>query len=470
MRKNLIWRNAPAVVGAVIGISVLLPAPSIAQDSEIQQLRALIQQQQAQIEALSKKLDSLAAKTGQTQNSSAEAGQKPHQTQAEVAAAMQAPAPAAPAKMVSSENEKVSLAIGGQINRAMLFVDDGEKQDFYNVDNDQSSTRVRFTGKARLNEKWTAGAQIEMDVRSNSSSAVNQSTDNGVGGTFGERKLELFFEGPAGKIWLGQGDTASNSTSEADLSGTNVASYSNINEFAGGFAFVNSLTGRFCTDLPGPGALPADGLCTPGQAGSPDTLNTRIGQAFTNLDGLSRDDRIRYDTPKFLNFQASTSLIAGGASDIALSYAAETNAFKLAAAIAYADPSSLSGRTGIDNQYNGSASVLHYSGANLTVAAGVADGKTPVSPDPEFIYVKAGWLFSNLLMPNSKTGFSIDYNNSREGAVIGDEGVMYGLAAVHTLSDFGADLFAGYRHFELNRTGVNFEDMNVVMSGARVKF
>ncbi len=458
------------MAAAAMTIALTAPVTGRAQESEIQQLRALIKQQQAQIDAMSKKLESIAARSEQASIAASPAGQPTPQVKAEPAGASQKAAPATPPKMIASENENVSLAISGQVNRALLYVDDGDKQDIYNVDNDQSSTRIRLAGKAKLSEQWTAGTMIEMDVRSNTSSAVNQSTDNGVGGTFGERKLELFFEGPVGKVSLGQGDTASNTTSEVDLSGTNVAGYSNINEYSGGFAFVNSLTNRFCTDVAGPGALPADGLCTPGQGASLDTLNTRIGQAFFNLDGLSRDDRIRYDTPKFMNFMASTSYVAGGASDVALYYAAEINAFKIAAAIAYADPSSLTARTGIDTQFNGSASILHSSGANITFAAGAADGKTPASVDPDFYYVKAGWLFKDLLSPKTKTGFAIDYNNSNEGAVIGDEGDMYGVSAVHTLSDYGTDLFTTYRHFELDRIGVNFDDIDSVMTGARIKF
>ncbi|HBC53269.1 MAG TPA: hypothetical protein DCZ06_03310, partial [Alphaproteobacteria bacterium] len=228
---------------------------------------------------------------------------------------------------------------------------------------DNSSTRVRFQGKAKLNENWTAGTTIEVQIESNSSGAVNQFADNGVGaGGFTERKLEVWFDGPWGKVSLGQGDTASNGTSEADLSGTTVVASSDIKDMAGGLAFVNSTTGLFCTDVNG------DGLCT-----GADTLNTTIAGAFSNLDGLSRDDRIRYDTPEFGGFQLSTSAVAGGEADIALRYAAKMGDFKLKAAAAYSDPSSTSG--GTDSLINGSISVAHKSGGSLTFAAADTEGK-----------------------------------------------------------------------------------------------
>ena len=75
--------------------------------------------------------------------------------------AQQASAPV-PAKGVSSGNKNISLEVSGQVNRAALMVDDGDRTKFFHVDNDNSSTRIRFVGKGRLNEDFSVGALVEV--------------------------------------------------------------------------------------------------------------------------------------------------------------------------------------------------------------------------------------------------------------------------------------------------------------------
>ena len=469
MGIKLNLKRHTALVGAgVVAASLLsIAGTAHADEADIAQLRDLILQQQAQIEALSSKLETLAVEA----EASSEAAKRANEVAWDAAATADEAARVAretdeqmtqvttaqtPPKMVKSGNENVALSISGQVNRALLFADDGKKEDIYNVDNDNSSTRVRFKGKAKLNENWTAGTTIEVQIESNSSGAVNQFADNGVGaGGFTERKLEVWFDGPWGKVSLGQGDTASNGTSESDLSGTKVVTSSDIKDMAGGLAFVNSATGLFCTDVNG------DGLCT-----GADALNTTVRGAFSNLDGLSRDDRIRYDTPKFGGFQLSTSAVAGGEADVALRYSAKMGDFKVKAAAAYVDPSSTSG--GTDSRVNGSISVAHKNGGSLTVAAADTEGKG-AAREASYYYVKAGWTFKDLL-PMGKTSFSVDYTEMEDRAALGDEATSYSFAGVHNIKDYGTELYMAYRRYELDRVGVTFDDIDAVMTGARIKF
>jgi predicted porin len=137
------------------------------------------------------------------------------------------------APSVLSGNDNVSLSVSGQINRGLLVVDDGEDSDYFNVDTDNSGSRVRFVGKARMNEDLTVGTTLEVENQPNASNSVNlqDEVDPDLDG-FGTRKVELYFESKTfGKLSLGQGDTASNGSSEVDLSGTTVATYSGANGF-----------------------------------------------------------------------------------------------------------------------------------------------------------------------------------------------------------------------------------------------
>ncbi len=166
-----------------------------------------------------------------------------------------------PKQVMASGNRDVSLALSGQVNRAALVFEDGDDSGVIHVDNDNSSTRIRLIGKAKLDESWSAGSQIEVEFSSNSSSEVDQNSQRNVGAnSFTERKLELYFDhDDFGRLWLGQGDTASNHSSEQDLSGTGVAGDTNINEYAGGLLFHDDVNGVL--------------------------TNISIGDAFSNLDG-----------------------------------------------------------------------------------------------------------------------------------------------------------------------------------------
>ena len=201
--------------------------------------------------------------------------------------------------------QAVDFKISGQINRAVLWGDNGNDDDVKFVDNDNSSTRFRFTGSNEFNEVWTAGIVWEVEMQSNPS--VH----------FDERKIEFYVAHKNwGKIWLGQGDTATNSTSEVDLSGTDVVNYSSIVDMNGGFTFRDK----------------DDNIIL-------DTGNNNpsIGDVFSNFDGLSRRDRFRYDTPTFAGFYASTSFMNGQTWDVALRSAHEWENFgKLAGAVGYA--------------------------------------------------------------------------------------------------------------------------------------
>ena len=66
------------------------------------------------------------------------------------AAQAQAPAPAAKAPAVPP----IEVRLSGQINRAVMHVDDGAEKEWFNVDNGNSSTRFRFNAEGQIVETW----------------------------------------------------------------------------------------------------------------------------------------------------------------------------------------------------------------------------------------------------------------------------------------------------------------------------
>lgn len=117
--------------------------------------------------------------------------------------------------LVSSGDTGARLSISGQVNRAAMFYDDGNDADVRFVDNDNSSTRIRLIAEGDVDEDLTIGSNIEVQFRSNSSADIQQKDGGSVikNNSFTERKLEVYFVSDTyGKLSLGQGDTASNST------------------------------------------------------------------------------------------------------------------------------------------------------------------------------------------------------------------------------------------------------------------
>jgi hypothetical protein len=87
-----------------------------------------------------------------------------------------------------------------------------------------------------------------------------------------------------GKPSLGKDHTVSYGSSSVDLSRTEVISYAEISDTAGGMLFRQK---------------------------SDDTLtNVRILDAFNAFNGLSRKNRVRYDTPAFYGFRLAGSAIS----------------------------------------------------------------------------------------------------------------------------------------------------------------
>jgi hypothetical protein len=375
---------------------------SMTLEEKVLRLEKIVAQQQKQIEALT-------------------AGQK---------ISKQAAAPAKPIV----KNDKVEVELYGQINAAVLSVDDGNQSETYIVDNDHSSTRVGLKAKTKNFEVATLGANVELEYQLNPSNLVSQSTKS-VDGTFNERHIEVYVDFKKyGKFSIGQGDTASNSASEVDLSGTSVAGYSDIAVFSGGQLFFDnnslSLTG------------------------------TDIADVFSNLDGLSRTRRVRYDSPEFGGLMLSGSILSSSGHDIAARYDNSFELFKLKAAVAWSE------NAAAENTYNGSASILLNPGINFTVAAGERDFDSAGRDNADFLYGKVGYIFK--LFSVGKTAASVDYGQYNNAAQNDDEATVYGLQLVQNVTDWDSQFYLGLRSHDLNRAG--YEEITALLSGVRIKF
>ncbi len=292
------WKWVVLTVFVFTVMAYLTVPPVAANDAEtLEQLKAIIEAQQKDIEELKRKVNELTRK------------EKPET----------APPEAAPvsANMVKSRDDKVAVKIYGHVNRALLVADDGDDTNYYNVDNANSQSRLGIDGVAKINDHLSIGSKIELGLKSNLSGDVDQKNKN-PSFDINERVLEMFItHDRLGELSIGQGHTASDGSSEVDLSGTSVIGYSFISGVAGGQLFFDKKTKSLS--------------------------DTRIRHVFQNMDGLARQDRIRYDSPIYYGFRGSGSINNDDGGDLALRYSGKFGDTMVAAAGAWArsPPSSL---------------------------------------------------------------------------------------------------------------------------------
>ena len=424
-------------LGLLLAVGGFYVSPAEAQDAQtIERLERQIKEQQQQLESLQQQLNQLKQTAAEAQSQAKEAKSAAEEAKATAKAPVE--------KIVTSGQQRVKLAISGQVDRAVNVIDDGKNTAAYFVDNDSSNSRVRFVGTAKATDDLTLGSRMEIAVAPNESSRVNQNDeDNGnlnSGDNFlDERYVELSLDSKRfGKLSLGKGDSASNYSAEVDLSKTDIIAYASIADIAGGMFFRQS---------------------------SNDSLTTvKVSDAFNDLDGLSRRNRVRYDTPDFYGFTLASSLISNQRWDAALRWGGQGYGFKAAGAAAIADPN----QDNTNYQYDGSFSLLHEaSGLNLTLSAGLLDRDGQNSGTN--MWGKLGWLTK--LFPVGETGFSVDYDRSINFPTNRDEGYSVGGAVVQQFENYGTELYMQYRVYSLDRdVEPSVQNMNVGTIGARVKF
>jgi len=409
----------------------------------VERLERMIKEQQQQLESMQRQLNQLKQTAADAQTQAAEA--KSEASQATTAVQETIGRKNEFRNLVSSSPGNIKLAISGQVNRAVNIIDDGKNTDAYFVDNDASNTRVRFIGTARATDDLTVGSRIEVAIAPNDSSRVSQDDEdngnlNSGDNFFDERWAEVsLLSKRFGKISLGKGDSASNNSAEVDLSKVDVVDYAGIADIAGGMYFRQS-------------------------SGDNSLTNVTVSDAFNDRDGLSRKNRVRYDTPIFYGFSLAGSLVSNQRWDGSLWWGGEGMGFKAAAAAAVADPN----QDNTDLQYDGSFSLLHEAtGLNFTASAGLLDRSD--DGDPTNLYLKLGWL--TRFFPVGQTAFAIDYTRSVNLPTGRDKGYSVGGAAVQQLEDYGTELYMQYRVYSLDRdVEPSVEDMYVGTIGARVKF
>ena len=320
--------------------------------------------------------------------------------------------------------QAVDFTISGQVSRAILFPDDAAGSEIQHVDNNASGSRVRVKAKQDLDNGMAMGARYEVQLQENKGSTVNgglvTESDSGKD-TLDVRYSDIWVSGDFGKLSLGKGDGASNGTTEMDMSGTYMPAPANMMDMLGGLQY---------------------------EAGK------KVGSVYTMYDGYSRNNRLRYDSPKMAGLSLAVSSAEGSSIELALRYSGEFGGVKVQGALFSDDAGDNPNRK---DAQGGSVAVLLPSGFNLAVAYSTRDGGA--NDDPAVVWTKLGYK-------TGKHSVSIDFGQASD-VTAGVDADTAALAYTFRPAK-GIETYAAYRTFKVDTDGS--VDPTVFFIGSRVKF
>ena len=224
-------------------------------------------------------------------------------------------------------NRKVSLTVSGQVNEAIIFWDDGFEKNAYVVSNNNSRTRFRFVGDAKITSDWSAGYLLEIGARYANSGSRNQTTPGGGSNAnqIDIRHSAWWLESKHwGRVWVGKTTSATDGITEINLANLNTVG--SADAWIGGFFLRNKdggLSSQKWNNI------------TPSFAGA------------WNIDG-DRNTVVKYVSPTLHGFTFSTAWGEDDFWDAALRYAGEFNGVRVAAGVGYKKQLDNVGKTGSD--------------------------------------------------------------------------------------------------------------------------
>ena len=365
---------------------------------------------------------------------------------------------------------KNSLKISGQVARALWHADDGVSEKVFNTESSWTSSRVRWIASGKVNENVTAGATIEAQIpSSNAAASMTLGTQQADGtqnaaGIWGVRHQYVWVSHKKfGKLTLGNTDPGSNGSSEANYSMNGMFGGSAPADYGSGIFYQNTAT-----------------------ASAPTASTATVGAATTNIDGISRTDVVRYDTPRFVGVQAKVGLMAAGNWDVGLNYAGKFGPVKVKAKAGYADTNAAASA---NFNASGSITALHDSGLNATFAIGKTnyaggasksvDGQANGNAqavdtnfdgvaDPHFVYYAVG--YNAKIFGAGGTGFLFGYNHAENVVQLANhddnESDNYSFSVVQKFDSIGAQIGLKYQSHsydsKTNTVQNTFDDVDVI--------
>lgn len=368
-------------------------------------------------------------------------------------------------------NRKVSLTISGQVHTGVLFFDDGVEANAYVADQDNTSSRFRLLGNAKIDANWSAGFLLEVETESTgaSTNTVTQLADDGGAAAIALRHSAWWIEHKQfGRVWVGQTSPATDDIILADTAG------------AGPAAFADQLVGNSLIYRNAAGNLITNGATTL-------SSNVVTGGSFDT----ARRNLVRYDTPTIAGFRATATWGEDDFWDVALWYAGKIGDFKIVGGIGYFQDTDGFASGEQQEEFKGSISVLHEpSGLFGSFAFVDRDFELNNAADPrrsgtEYYYFNGGIALPKLL-PVGKTVLYGEYGTAdgvssvvNVGAALGGnvtsaELQTFGFGVVQHVPAAELEIYGLFKQLDLDArtatTQLNTQEINIVFTGARIKF
>jgi len=349
---------------------------------------------------------------------------------------------------IKNQNGKLDLKVGGQIVRALNYIDDGRNSHIFQQDGITTGTRVRYIMSGQLTESVKVSGLLEHDVGQSNDGGTSTFSANGADSTsdstaFGIRHHDIKFSHKSlGAISIGRGNGASNGRSEVSLAGTGSIVLA-PDSLAQNVHFTNS------------------------------AANTRtaisLGGQGNHFDGASRTDRVRYDFPSFMGASIAVSAIDGdGAWDAGLGYSGKFAGIKIKAGAHYYS----TGGTGDNATWGVSGGLLHDSGLNVDGGytrqilgnSSAGGGRSPT-------WWKVGVGYIAKLSSLGKTHFHLEFHGNEDVATKDRDLDTIYVTAVQKLDAIGSEVGITWAHYELeDTTGVNYDDIDAVYFQTKLNF
>jgi hypothetical protein len=395
-------------------------------------------------------------------------------------------------KEVANDGNGNVLKITGQVNRAVLWHDNGKKSNTTHVDNANSPTRLNIAATGKWNDETTVMGEMELYVESNSSAktSVHDMGGDDISINIAQVGVEnkRFGNIHGGKLTMASGD----SITENDHSGTTVLAEGGLaGQLAGGSRFQKKSTASFPDNVTVATGVNNNGL---GNASNNGAVN--VSAVFDQANGAGERNAIKYTTPTYWGFNLSTSHgydtegVANGGNDlwdVALRYGGDFNGYKVSATVAYYENHTtpvLSGgnanvHTGFD-QVSGSIGMSTPFGFNLFFSGSHRDWDRARAHDAHHWHIKPG--YQHKFFECGLTNFAVDYGryenfvfDTTSDVRIKDKykGRTWGVFLVQNFDRIATDVYLGYRNYELKIKGnpaVKAKDIDAVMFGMRIKF
>jgi hypothetical protein len=349
-------------------------------------------------------------------------------------------------------DRKMNLTITGQVERLILWWDDGHSsRTYYGFDNGNAGSRFSFLGEAKVTSRVKVGFQIIINFQVGGTQKLSQfDVDGKVAAQIGGNAGVKSFTGsnvdsgvadlPREVLWI----------EDAKLGRLNVGRYNTagaINTFSIDLAGISEVAGAVMPQING-------GFLLRGPAGQYYGIPwAALGDPNT-IQG--RFQLVRYDSPTIAGFILSASIMEDGSNwGTMLRYANEWNGFRLAAGIGYEHYSQLTASNGCANDISappvapcaGPADLAHPRPDVSAWGAGLAGLHIPSGLFFQGHYLAADFNSDDALSANQLAA-GVFWGDTRNGRIPAKQFLIQGGITKNWFSIGNTTLYAEYSRNE----------------------